>query len=444
MAPPKKSIKMDLGSFLADDSLGGSWADEEVDLSSIGVTVSSTAAPVGGNFGGSGSNESSYGRGSSSSYGQNREGFEERRERKEFPIPDHPPYRAKASNLSWEVSEEQIKRHFESRMQLNDIITDVVLPLDRDNGRVKGYAFLTFTEREYLEEALNLNLSEFMNRQMYVQVAAPPRNEDGDWRSGRSGPLGRGQREEPDLDWGAARSTTATLPPRERSNRGEGRPNFERAPRRDEPDLDWGSARNTTGTLPPRERSERSERPDRPPRERKPEPEFDWDTARHSTATLPPRERSNRTERSDRPPRERKQEPEFDWGSARNSTATLPPRERSNRTNTERTIRTPKKEEAQFDWKRGQALPPRAKSNRSSSNTTPKKQQHEEKKEEQVKPQKSSFSVLAVEGDSDEEEEEQAEQKEEVEQKEEPSLEAATEKLTLDNTKEDGWEVVGK
>jgi len=39
---------MDLGAFLADDSLGGSWADEEVDMSSIGVAVQggSTAAPV--------------------------------------------------------------------------------------------------------------------------------------------------------------------------------------------------------------------------------------------------------------------------------------------------------------------------------------------------------------------------------------------------------------
>ena len=49
---------MDLGSFLADDTFGGgSWADEEVDLNTIGVSLEtpsfagSTAAPI-GNVGG--------------------------------------------------------------------------------------------------------------------------------------------------------------------------------------------------------------------------------------------------------------------------------------------------------------------------------------------------------------------------------------------------------
>ncbi|KAK6460765.1 hypothetical protein DFJ63DRAFT_337518 [Scheffersomyces coipomensis] len=452
MAPPKKTIKMDLGSFLADDSLGGSWADEEVDLNSIGVN--STAAPIGGS---SRDVSGSYNREErSSNFGGDRSFDDQRRERKEFPIPDQPPYRAKVSNLPWEVDEETVARHFESRMQLQDIVTDVVLPLDKETGKVRGFAFITFTERNYLEEALNLNLSDFNSRPMYVQVAAPQRAElDGNWRSSRSGPLDRSQRrEEPDLDWGAARSSTATLPPRERSNRSERGDRPERTfdrPRREEPDLDWGSARTTTSTLPPRERPERGDRPERSERPpRKQEPDLDWDTARHSTVALPPRERSNRSERpergerperSERPPR--KQEPELDWGSARTTTATLPPRERSNRSDRpERTVRTPKKEEQSFEWKRGEKLPPRTKSNRSSTNTTPKKQQQEEKKEEQAKPQKSAFSVLDVEGESDEEEEVEGKP---AEESKETGLEEAAEKLAIDNEpKEEGWEVVGK
>lgn len=188
---------MDLGSFLADDTFGGgSWADEEVDLNTIGVSLEtpsfagSTAAPI-GNVGG-GNNTASAGSGFGSGSGSGFGNDEFKRERKEFPIPDQPPYRARVSNLPWEVEESNVIRHFEDRMQAKDIISDIVLPKDRDTGRLRGFAFVTFNDRALLEESLNLSMTEFQGRKIYVNVAAPPKGEDGDWRAGRSGSNRRG------------------------------------------------------------------------------------------------------------------------------------------------------------------------------------------------------------------------------------------------------------
>ncbi|KAI5964487.1 TIF3 [Candida theae] len=458
---PKKNVKMDLGSFLADDSYGGtSWADEEVDLNSIGLSLdkSTTEAPIGGksSFSGIGGGESRF--------------QEPRKERKEYPIPDKPPYVARVSNLPWEVSEEVIVRHFEDRMQAQDIITEVKLPVDRENGRLKGYAFVTFTERGLLEESLNLTLSDFQGRKIFVNVAAPPRADEGDWRSGRSGPLGGGREPEVDLDWGAARKSQAELPVRERSNRGprEHRPRDEpdfdwgaarsdssglpqrersnRGPRehkpRDEPDLDWGAARSESSGLPPRERSNRG------PREHKSrdEPELDWGSVRSSHADLPPRQRSSRTsshgeghERGSFKPR--KQEPELDWGSARTLTTTLPPREKSNRSVSNR-----KNSENDFDWKRGQPLQQRTKPAHG--------QKHRDEKKEEDKPQgpqKSQYSVLSVddgddEEDKDDKEAEQEDSKQESESVSVNKLESATANLSVSDkdSSNDDWEVVGK
>lgn len=335
-------MKMDLGTFLADDSLGGSWADEEVDMSSIGVAVSgsTTAAPV-----------SQYSRGDrDEDFG----GDFSRRERTEYPVPDAPPFRARVANLPYEVAEDELARFFEDRLQARDIVEDIKLPIDNMTGRLKGFAFVTFTEKAALEEALRLTLSEYNGRKIYVNVAAPQKQDvfDLDWRSGRTGPLGQGRREEPDLDWGAARSGGPLRDNRDR----------ERRPRRDEPDLDWGSARQGNA-MPASER--------RPRRE---EAELDWGSARQGNP-LPARERR------------RKEEPDLDWSAARTG-AQLPPREKRN--DEWNTTRAPRKAEKEFDWKRGQKLEPREKPVKKA-----------EKAEKDAGPQKSSYDVLAL--DSDEE-----------------------------------------
>ncbi|KAK7686816.1 hypothetical protein QCA50_009891 [Cerrena zonata] len=404
---------MDLGSFLADEQFGGggSWADEDVDMSSIGVQVNSSVGvpSAAGSFASRERNEDS--------------GFERRRE--EYPVPDAPPYRARVNNLPYDITEGSLIRYFEDKLVAPGTVTDAKVPTDMSTGRAKGFAFITFQERELLEDALKLTLSEFNGRKIFVNVAAPQKQDvfDMDWTSVRgSGMPARGersQREEAELDWGSARGSG--IAPRQRSNRGEGRP------RREEPDLDWGSARNTASTLPPRERSNRRESLDRPPR--KEEPEFDWGSARSTTTNLPPRERSNRG--GDRPERRpRKEEPEFDWGSARSTTTKLPPRERSNRTE--------KKDD--LDWKRGQALEPRQKPNRTAND---KKGKQDKEAEKPQGPQKSLYDVLAVEGDSDEEESKPEVTKPEA-PKQETGLEEATSKLSVqeESKTDDGWEVV--
>ena len=44
MAPPKKTVKMDLNSFLQDDTFGSSWAEEDVDLNKITIPIESLKA----------------------------------------------------------------------------------------------------------------------------------------------------------------------------------------------------------------------------------------------------------------------------------------------------------------------------------------------------------------------------------------------------------------
>lgn len=356
IAPKKNVRKMDLGSFLNDESVGGGlWADAEVDMSSIGV-------PVGGSSGAPVLRSTEF----SEQYA--------RRDREEIPIPDAPPYKARVGNLPYDATEQALTRFFEDRLQARDIVTEVKLPLDNMTGKPKGFAFVTFSERAALEEALNLTMSEFNGRKMYVNVAAPQKTDvfDLDWRLAR-GPPGGGrrdrEREEVDLDWGAARSSGPVG--------GGGRDRGPRGPRREEPDLDWGAARGS-GALPPREPRERRARPD--------EPELDWGSARNASGPLPPRER-----------KPRRDEPELDWGAARGSGGPLPPRERLNRKPREDNLdwnrgATKKKDEKEFDWKRGQALEPRKKE-------TPKK-----KEEAVAGPQKSLYDVLSVDDDEDDEE----------------------------------------
>lgn len=384
---------MDLGSFLTEES-GGSWADEEVDMSSIGVNVGSTAAPVGSMGGASGASG-----GEIESY--------QRREREEYPVPDAPPYKARVANLPYDATEAALTRFFEDRLQTTDCVLEVKLPVDNFTSRPKGFAFVTFSEKAILEEALNLSSSEFNGRKIYVNVAAPQKQDvfDLDWRASRTGPPGGGRREEPVLDWGAARSSGPVG--------GGDRP---RRPRREEPDLDWSAAR---GAGPTGE--------DRPRRPRREEPELDWGAARGTFNAPPPRER-----------RPRREEPELDWGSARGSSAQLPPRERSFRKPKQddldwgaaRGSAVPKKrEEKEFDWLRrsgGRSKPP-------ASNKT---------EADAPQPQKSSYHVLAMDDDDEQEDEEKGEESKEAQPSQETGVEKQLEDVTLKT--DEGWERVGK
>ncbi|KAH3679240.1 hypothetical protein WICPIJ_008658 [Wickerhamomyces pijperi] len=380
--PPKKNIKMDLSTFLEDNSFGGSsWADDDIDFNAVGQTPTYNAVPSLNNISGPSPLDPAFG-GRSGGRGI----------RESFPIPDVAPFKARINNLPWDAVDEEVFNWVSAGINDEDAIIDIVLPKDRnDESRLAGFGFITFLTKDQLKHSLALNATQMNGRNVYIEVAAPERSER------------RPRREEVELDWGSARSGAA-LPERE-DHRGE---RAERRPRREEPEFDWGAARSGA-SLPPREDSERSQRPERTERKpRREEPEFDWSAAR-SGAALPPRERSERPERTERTERKpRREEPEFDWSAAR-SGATLPPRERSERSErperTERTERKPKRDEPELDWgaARSATVQP-SRSSRNNSGASRSQSNVSSASTESTKPaaKKSAFSVLSVDDEEEE------------------------------------------
>lgn len=283
MVPPKKSVKMDLNSFLNDESFGESWAEEEVDLEKINIPIQSGRpqgiAPMESFGGGKGSRLDP-------SLVPERS---ERSERMQYDIPNHPPYRAVINNLPWDVQEDGIKAWFEDGLQRPGAVEDVAAPRDyNEPTRLKGFAFVTLCDRDALEASLKFNATKLNERMVYVSVAAPPKGgyhggdrmggfDDMDWGAARGSAFqSSNRREEVDIDWSSARGSGFE----------------ERRPRREEPNIDWSSARGSGFE----ERKPRRE-----------EPVIDWSSARGSQFT----ERQPRVERKPR------DEPNLDWGVAR-------------------------------------------------------------------------------------------------------------------------------
>ena len=409
MAPPKKTVKkMDLTSFLNDDTFGSSWAEEDVDLNKITIpieTANANTIPLselahaknnsnntrsggfGGSFGGRSRLDPALGGGSS-----------DRRE--EYPVPDAPPYRAVINNIPWDITPEGVQAWVEDGLVKPEAVEEVVLPKNpRDPTRLKGNAFVTLKERADLVAVLKFNGTKLNERTVYVSVAAPRRGggADVDWSSARGSNFqGDGREDAPDLDWGAARGSNFRGPRRER----------------EEVDIDWSAARgsNFQGSS-------------RPPRREREEPDIDWSAARGSNF-----------QSSSRPPRREREEPDIDWSAARGSnfqSSSRPPR------------REREKEEPALDWgaARGAQFgkPQQTKNTYKDRSLTNKKTT-----DEQPKIQKSVYDVLRTE-DDDEDEEAEKQNGDAKENK----VDAAVEKLqdkTAQLTVEDGddWEVVGK
>lgn len=383
MAPPKKTVKkMDLTSFLNDDTFGSSWAEEDVDLNKITIpieTANANTIPLselahaknnsnntrsggfGGSFGGRSRLDPALGGGSS-----------DRRE--EYPVPDAPPYRAVINNIPWDITPEGVQAWVEDGLVKPEAVEEVVLPKNlRDPTRLKGNAFVTLKERADLVAVLKFNGTKLNERTVYVSVAAPRRGggADVDWSSARGSNFqGDGREDAPDLDWGAARGSNFRGPRRER----------------EEVDIDWTAARgsNFQGSS-------------RPPRREREEPDIDWSAARGSNF-----------QSSSRPPRREreKEEPALDWGAARG---------------------------AQF------GKPQQTKNTYKDRSLTNKKTT-----DEQPKIQKSVYDVLRTE-DDDEDEEAEKQNGDAKENKVDAAVEKLQDK-TAQLTVEDGdnWEVVGK
>lgn len=393
--PPKKNVKMDLSSFLADDTFGSatdSWADE-FDPSMI-QNPSSTIDI----------------------------GFE--LPSSEPVIPEQPPYTARIASFPDGTTEDDLRNFFVEGLKLAEpekAIEDFYCPKDLD-GSLKPFAFITFVTRELLVAALALNDQPIHNRAVYVSVAKPSKRErrsNQEWGSARGSRPGHFE-DEADIDWSGARGGRSQREPYQRDS-------FQREPRREEVEINWDGARG--GREPPVRDDDRSFRG--PSRERRPLPrdeDFNWGSARGSQTQPEVQERSFRG-----PPRERTgppREDNFNWGAARGS-QTQPevqerhfrsaPRERhaepkddsfnwgaarGSLLNTEprRTYQKPKPDN--LDWEaKGSML------NKEKAQAKP--QPKTEKKESTIDgPKKSMFSVLQDEDEDNVDENEDKEEKE--------------------------------
>lgn len=432
MAPPKKTVKMDLNSFLNDDTFGSSWAEEDVDLNKITIpieTLKANTIPLEelAAAKNAGHNNNSFRGGSrlDPALGAGSGARRDLQDRVEYPVPEHPPYRAIINNIPWDISPEGVQAWVEDGLQKEGSVDEVDLPRSmKDPTRLKGIAFITLKERGDLVQALTFNGTKLNERTVYVSVAAPRREgfrgggDDFDWNGARgSNYQSSGDSAGPDLDWGVARGSQFR----------------ESRERREEPNLDWGAARGSQF----QERRERREEPNldwgvargsqfQERRERKEEPNLDWGVARGSQF---------------REGRERKEEPNLDWGAARGSQF-QERREKREEPNwggargPQFHERKPRREEPELDWgaARTAQIPDRKpKSNFTKKNAVP------EVTEEKPKIQRSAFDVLSNEADDEDEEQQDEETKQDSDV---ADLAKETGKLNVEDNGE--WEVVGK
>lgn len=91
-------------------------------------------------------------------------------------------------NLSYQATEEDLKAVFADY----GTVKRVVLPTDRETGRMRGFAFVEMTEDAQEDAAISeLDGAEWMGRQLKVNKARP--REDNGGRSGGGGGAKRGR-----------------------------------------------------------------------------------------------------------------------------------------------------------------------------------------------------------------------------------------------------------
>ncbi|KAK5103635.1 Eukaryotic translation initiation factor 4B [Lithohypha guttulata] len=178
---PKKNQKMSLGTFLQDDSYG-SWADEMEDMPLPATDAQKSYGASAGR------------RDFSSNTGMGGASFERRdlsqySVREQLPLPDKPPYTAHLANLSFDVTQDDIRDFFRDCETTNVRIVE-----DKMDRKPKGFGYVEFGTLDGLKTALSLSGSNLAGRQVRISVADPPKNDRpesnrdfSDWS--RKGPL---------------------------------------------------------------------------------------------------------------------------------------------------------------------------------------------------------------------------------------------------------------
>lgn len=251
MVPPKRAVKMNLSQFLNDDTFGSSWQEDDIDLDKINIPIENVSASTipldqfkshNNNFY---NNNNNTFRNRRSSFNNNQrsnihldpalsdDGFfpsnntnfndnfnynrENTSHNNEFPVPNHPPFRAIINNIPFDITPEGVQAWVEDGLQKPNSVDFVELPKTFSEPiRLKGIAFITFKERSDLIKALTFNSTRLNERTVYVSVAAPRRNETFSNNN---------------LDWGSARGSKFLDPSRDD------------AQNRDFDSMDWSHAR---------------------------------------------------------------------------------------------------------------------------------------------------------------------------------------------------------
>ena len=84
-------------------------------------------------------------------------------------------------NLSFKVDEQELQNVFSKFGE----ITEIKIPTDRESGRARGFAFITFESQQAAQEALTMDGKELDGRAMRVNMATDKK--EGDSRGGRTG-----------------------------------------------------------------------------------------------------------------------------------------------------------------------------------------------------------------------------------------------------------------
>ncbi|KAE8751273.1 hypothetical protein FOCC_FOCC001844 [Frankliniella occidentalis] len=136
-------------------------------------------------------------------------------------VPNAPPYVAYITNIPFELIEEDIVEFFGDLM-----IENIRLPKNDATGKLKGYGYVEFTERQGLIEALQISDKSMKGRRIRIDVSE---NNDRDRGYGRSDRMGRdrmgmgmGRDDDPDRATGDWRSAPRMEPEGDRRPGGRG------------------------------------------------------------------------------------------------------------------------------------------------------------------------------------------------------------------------------
>ena len=89
-------------------------------------------------------------------------------------------------NLPFSVDEAQLRELFSAYGE----ISELAMITDRDTGRSKGFAFITFASQQAAEKALELDGKDLGGRNMRVNIAQEREKKGGGGRGGRGGNRG--------------------------------------------------------------------------------------------------------------------------------------------------------------------------------------------------------------------------------------------------------------